>query len=289
MKYWTYILLGVVLSGCQPEPLDIDLPEYEERIAVASQIIPSSVMIVGLSNSFTLLSESGFSGDADTAFIRTLLLDSALVTVEYSSFRDTLFRSAPGIYSSLSVPQLTNVTYELNVLDYRTGRTVQARSTMLPRVTFDTVTVKEIINETDTLVKLDYTFTDVPNQNNYFLVNFYKQDFIQQLLDVNNFFEQGTNRLVEQKLYSDIQAVDGIVKDEIDLRGVFKEDSLVVTLTNISKDYYGYLLQRQRAANDIIGQITNEPINYETNVEGGLGFFNTHNPDIWLITEDSYE
>jgi hypothetical protein len=288
MKRLCFLIFAIVLLGCQPDPLPIDLPEYEERITVASRVFPNTIMVVGLTNSFTLLSEAGFTGEVDSTFIASLLLDSALVTVEYGNQKDTLFNTAPGIYTSISTPQFENSKYTLSVFDYRTGRSVKATTEMLPRVDFDYVQPTAILNETDTMVSIDFAFTDIPNQNNYYLVNVYKEDLIGQLLDVNDFFDQGSNRLVESKIYADIESENGVISDVIELEGVLQSDSLVITLANISKDYYAYLIQRQRAANNILGQITNEPINYNSNVEGGLGFFNAHNPDIILIDEADY-
>ena len=64
--------------------------------------------------------------------------------------------------------------------------------------------------------------------------------------------------------------------DEID---VTFEDSLMILLSNISEGYYSFLMSRERSGN-FLAEATNEPINYPSNVENGLGYFNTHYPSL---------
>ena len=56
----------------------------------------------------------------------------------------------------------------------------------------------------------------------------------------------------------------------------YAQDTMVVSLSNISEGYYRYLSLRQKVSTNILGLIFGEPINYPTNVQGGLGYFSTH-------------
>ena len=45
------------------------------------------------------------------------------------------------------------------------------------------------------------------------------------------------------------------------------------------ESYYEFLKKREKGGN-VFTELTNEPINYPSNVKGGFGFFNTHFPDV---------
>ena len=53
----------------------------------------------------------------------------------------------------------------------------------------------------------------------------------------------------------------------------------LILLSNISEGYYQFLKSRERSGN-LLSDITNEPVNYPSNVNNGLGYFNTHYPSI---------
>ena len=76
-------------------------------------------------------------------------------------------------------------------------------------------------------------------------------------------------------------------QDTVSLESVLPTDSLVMTLSNINEDYFNFLSLRKRSQN-LFTEIVNEPINYPTNVENGLGFFNTHFPDIYFFDLNEY-
>lgn len=283
MKIFIFFISIVFFWSCRPEPLTIDLPTYKERIVVSSQIVPTTTMVVGLTNSFTVLSQSSINGELDSTFFRSLLIDSALVTIKYGSNLDTLVKIAPGVFGSNTTPQNVKQEYQLYVYDYKTNQEVSASSIMLPQVKFDQVSATKDVVDGKTIVKLDYSFTDPTNEQNYYMINVFTQNSILDGLDVNSYFDRGENKLIKTIALSDFEFDEVKVKGKLLLDEIQVNDTLAVTLSNISKQYYGYLLQRERASEDILSQISNEPINYNTNVTNGLGFFNTHNPDIRLF------
>ena len=50
-----YLILSIVFSlfivSCRPKPLDIDLPQADQKLVVSSQVIPGSLMVVTVSRS----------------------------------------------------------------------------------------------------------------------------------------------------------------------------------------------------------------------------------------------
>jgi len=277
----------VSLMACQPEPLDVKLEEYEPEIVVSSQVVPDYLMVVGLTRSFTVLSSAGFQGEGDTALFEQLLVDSALVTIESSLGVDTLFQLSPGLFASVNELEDPGGTYHLTVKDYDEGKTATASSTMLKNIPFDTV--YPYINEEEELIKMKVEFTDEKDVPNFYVLSVYSRNTNNGGIDVNTFFENGSNNIEYLELITD-KEIDGekIVRD-FGLFDVSTKDSLMVSLSNISEGYYSFLVSRERSGN-ILAEVTNEPINYPSNVENGLGYFNTHYPslqffDLTLIEE----
>lgn len=65
------------------------------------------------------------------------------------------------------------------------------------------------------------------------------------------------------------------------IHGEIMTVSLTRTLgaLQFSESYYQFLQVRENSGN-FLTEITKEPLSLPSNVEGGLGFFNTHFPDL---------
>jgi hypothetical protein len=71
-----------------------------------------------------------------------------------------------------------------------------------------------------------------------------------------------------------------IIKEEF--RVLFRRfsagDTVAVFLSNISEEYYGFLKMRNDRRYNF-SAFASEPLNFTSNVKGGLGYFNLHLPD----------
>lgn len=267
-----------ILSACQPDPLDVKLDKYEPEIVVSSQVIPNYIMVVGLTRSFTVLSNAGYEGAGDSALFEQLLVDSALVTIESSSGIDTLFKVTSGLYASITELVEPQGDYHLIVKDYDERKTITATSTMLQNVSLDSVR-PYFDSEKDSIIKMDVAFTDEKNRSNYYVLSVYSRNTNQAGIDVNTFFENGSNNIEYQELLEDRNMDGEKIHRNINLPDVSFQDSLMVSLSNISEGYYSFLKSRERSGN-LLSAVTNEPINYPSNVNNGLGYFNTHSPSL---------
>ena len=139
-----FAILSLVfgLWSCVPEPLPVELDEYEPKIVVASQVIPDYIMMVGLTRSFTVLSSAGYNRGGDSALFESILVDSALVTIESASGTDTLIKLSPGLYASINELENPGGHYHLKVYDYDLKESITASSTMLQNVPIDTIIPK---------------------------------------------------------------------------------------------------------------------------------------------------
>lgn len=281
-------LLLITVSSCRPKPIDIDIDPPEQEIVVASQILPNRIMLISLTRSFSALAVDVDQDSLSNDFLADLLVDSAEVTVSYAGNTDTLFNIGNGVYGSLNTLQLPNEYYTLSVFDSTSQKRVTAQTPMLPLIGFDSLL--PIVERTaeDTIIKVDYTFTD-PTGDNYYVINVVKRnsDTSSVGIDINSFFSVGLNVITQTELLSD-KTFDGPVKSEqLILENVSAEDSIVVTLANISKEYFEYLQASQRSQG-LLSQVTQEPINRPSNVNGGYGFFNAYYPDVNIFDLNDY-
>lgn len=281
MKNIFFLFIGTVfLIQCTPKPLDLTLPDFEPKTTVASQILPGEIMFIGLTKSFTVLSDEGSNSDnRDADFFDKILVDSALVTINHSGITDTLFKVSNGLFASIKTLDNPGTIYTLNVIDYDLGEVVSSTTEMLQKISFDTVYPVITKNPTDTTVFIQTEFTDSPSEENYYMINVYTREVLDAGLDLNSFFENGQNKVQVTRIYSDQELNPGKNEIEISLKNIAITDSVAVTLSNISEEYYSFLKKRERAGN-IFSDITAEPINYPSNIKNGLGFFNTHYPDV---------
>ncbi len=291
MKKINYIfgLIGIVFISfqCQPDPLDITLPEYEPSLVVASQVLPGKIMFIGLTRSFTVLSSAGSKGSGDSSTFSNVLVDSAFVSIEHSGEVDTLINISPGLFASLKPLDNPGVNYTLKVTDYMLNKSITASAEMLESVKFDTVYPVINNNLNDTVVTIHAEMTDDPMDNNFYMINVYSRNILNDGLDLNSFFTNGENKIQSTILYNDTELKNLDYKIDINLEKVGTKDSIAVALSNISESYYEFLKKREKSGN-IFTELTNEPINYPSNINGGLGFFNTHFPDVEYFDLNEY-
>lgn len=137
---------------------------------------------------------------------------------------------------------IPNTVYRLRAHDYTTGKEVRAITTLKPRVNFDDVkSLPLIVDDTTTFYSYEYKFTDIPGEENYYLVtatglNLAKgglSELEKSLLSVlgNDF-----------PLYADKVTGDGKpVSYYPQFPDTHEGDTLAVTLSHITKECFNYL------------------------------------------------
>lgn len=273
-----FVLASIAFVSCLPENLETDVEDAESKLVVSSQIIPNNIMVVTVTRSFSAL-EGSFGSDIDEEDLDKFLVKNALVVLSYGDRSDTLFTNedAPGVYFSLFELQGEGQEFDLFVYDSTQQESVTSHSTMLPRVDIDAISIQRMETNLDVVHHLKYSFTDPEEKENWYVLNIFNPDSIDGGLGENFSFE-GDNSvysaLISDQLYenSNITVTDEII-------GFDFGDTVAVMLSNISEDYFRFLNARKRGGN-IVSSLTGEPINHPTNIEGGYGYFNTHNPSI---------
>ena len=73
MKNFKYIFIFLTIAvsfvNCRPDPIDIDVQPAEERLVIASQILPNSIMVIGLTRSFSPLDPDGHEDTLQNDFL----------------------------------------------------------------------------------------------------------------------------------------------------------------------------------------------------------------------------
>ena len=281
MRYISIILLliGFCLFACRPTPLEIELPEYEDQIVVISQVVPNALMTVALTKTISALDFSEEEGDTlNQSLFDDILVEDAIISISYREVTDTLFQLASGVYASVGTPTYVNEKYSLKI--EVEDKVLTSENTMLPVVEFAEATPVIEISDEDTLVQFDFKIIDEPGDN-WYMLNFYARERTEGGFDLNSFFQNDGNVLKRTELLSDEFFEDGEFEASIDLPNIAPTDSIAVTLSNINEDYFEYLQIRQSSSN-FFTELTKEPVSLPTNIQGGLGFFNTHFPDLRL-------
>ena len=282
------LTIGSMLFGCRPKPIDINIDPHKPKLVVAAQIFPGNIMLVGLTMSFSALSNSTHTDTVSGNFLSNILVKDAFVTVSYSNKTDTLFMLVPGIYASTSILQQDYGFYTLYARDPATGEEVTASSTLLPKVSFDTIYPVVIKTASDTSVSIKYGFTDRPNEDNWFVVNYYLKTNNESTFNLSNYFNQGSSKLLKDfDLLSDKTFEAGKYSAETLLYGIKATDTIAVSISNVSETYFQFLTARKRSGG-FVNTLAGEPINYPTNVKNGYGYFNTHYPDYRIFDLNNY-
>ncbi len=267
----------LTVMACIPDPLDVHgVPQLEQKIVVSSQMISSQSVAVLLTKSIGALDASDDS-DPITLLNQVVIAD-AVVRIEGNGQSYQLTYAGSGVYGSVEMDLVEGESYTLFV-DSPTAGSVKATTTVKPPVLFEDVNAEIYISGRDTLADVHYKFNDASGTNWYMLNA--------QHLTREDFEERVLNPRVTTKMIDDATFDGGSKSDNFKI--LFDEvepgDTLSVTLSNVDKDYYDFMKLREDTRFGLAAAL-GEPINYPSNVEGGLGFFNLYIPDVRVFTLD---
>jgi hypothetical protein len=230
-------------------------------------------LVVLVTKSFGALEATGDSDPEQ--LIDQIAINDAVVTIEGAGTKDTLYFVESGLYVSLEVNLIPGTYYTLRVSSPTRGE-VTASTECLSSVLFESVSARILDTGFDTLATINYSFGDLPGEN-YYMVN------VQHATAEDEFENYDIlNPRIFTHLKVDEQSTDNqIVHDSFNVffrRDFIPGDTILVQLGNISKGYYDFLELREDARFNF-ADFVGEPINYPTNVLGGLGWFTLHLPD----------
>ncbi|WP_155208088.1 DUF4249 family protein [Xanthovirga aplysinae] len=269
MKPFNRLYLIILLLACEPEPLFIDISTPEnDHIVVSSNLYNNEQLIVLLTNSYDALESQPKDSEE---LIKQLSLDSILATIETRGQLDTLKHLSEGFYWHPQITLNDFQSFKLQIRDTLRNRFVTSESQILPKVTFD-MAYPTIEEKFDTIVSIHYKFEDLKGTN-WYMINVQKA-----ISNFNNYNFSKTK--VHTELIKDNDQSGKSIEGSFKVLNIkfSRKDTIVVSISNITENYFKYLELRNNEANWLV-EPTQEPFNYPTNVIGGIGFFNLYYTD----------
>ena len=264
-----FIFLAIMgLSACLPDPLPVDgVPVPEDQVVVGNQIAPDRFLLLSLTRNFTAL-QGGDDSDIDS-LINAVLIPNVDIQVRVEGGIYPLEEIARGLYGSVSLPQIPGATYALSFTNPFNQQPTYAETTLLPSISFSSVSPSLRYTEFDTLMTVDFSLQD-PEGPNWYMLN------VQEVSQDIDLAETPFTELLSDEEF-DGEFYEGSF--DVFFRDFSREDTVLISIANISKDYYDFLDLRNDQAFLLLDGL-GEPVNYESNVENGLGLFNLYIPDI---------
>ncbi|MDP3930164.1 MAG: DUF4249 family protein [Bacteroidota bacterium] len=282
MKNGIFFLLIVnVLVSCKPEPLDINIKQAPEKLSFSNQYLGDGLFGVVMSKSFSGLKQPFRAGDSTQMIDSSLLISGASIRLIGSNVALTLEPLSTGIYGVNQLNLIDGEKYRMEANHPVLG-SIWAEAVKMEKVRFDSINFE--VTEDDKNIDLHFSFTENQSTKNYYVVNYLlvkKDEPIPNKPDP----EYISRRIFEQQarfdLFSDADAVNGKIEVKRKLLNQGISDSLWLSLSHISEEYY-HFLEAQRRGGTLFNQLRGEVINYPSNIHNGYGFFSLHEPDIIL-------
>jgi hypothetical protein len=267
------MMLIFLMSACTPDPLEVkNIPALTPQIVVSSQIIPDQSVAILLTRTFGALDASDDS-DPQKLLDQIAIMD-ATVSVSIDGNVYLLDSLGSGIYGGTGIPFTPGAACILNVRSESTG-TVTATANVQSQVSFVQVTAElHYSGREDTLAQVTYTLSDPAEISNWYMLTaqrLRRKSAEENIIDPRAFVELVSDAAFDGKKYSD-HFLTGF-------RGYKPGDTLMVSLANVSEEYYHFMQQRADNRFSLV-EFLGEPANYSSNIDGGKGFFNLYVPDI---------
>lgn len=262
----------MIMTSCLPDPLEVkNLPTVKPEIVVSSQIIPDQGLVVLLTRTIGALDASNDSDPQQ--LLEQIAVRDAQVSVITPVGEVELIAIGNGLYGGVSIPFVAGNQYMLKVNSASLGK-VEATTTVLAQIQFDFVNAELYYNGfNDTLAQVSYAIRD-PNTENFYMVNVQeveREDAIENLINPRAFTVLLDDRSFNGNRFNESFRVFP--------RDYQPGDTIAVSLSNISDDYYKFIKLRLDNRFSFV-EFLGEPVDYPSNVIGGRGFFNLYVPDV---------
>jgi hypothetical protein len=277
MKYIFSILITILigLSSCEPKPIEMEIKMSAPKIVITPLFNSENELGVIVTRSFSSL-ESMEKDPFDLLYGSRV--SSAKVSIENGGTVYELPGMSP-FFLSQEISFRPYSEYTITVTDTANGETTKATTIMLPKANMDSLTLGISRRQNDTSLKLRISIDDAGSKRKYYLATFKLNQETGRKRTSNSLTRKSLYDMIE--LFDNSQAENGKVKYEKIFRQSLVEfrsnDSVVVDVSEVSEEYYNYLLIFKKTGS-FINQLTGEPINFPSNVRGGAGFFFLLNP-----------
>ncbi len=264
------LALGFSLVSCRPKPVDIDVPQAESKLVVSSISVPDRILVINVSRSFTALEQSPTDEGSDSALLNQLFVSNCEVFLSNGQESQRLVEIGNGMYVGAEVRRLENQEYTLKVYDPSTDQQVSSKTRVPPQAYLKEITAQKRYRYERYETVVDFSFTNVSGGSRY-LVNCYANSDEGAVYE-NFALRYGRSRSV----LVNHPNLDETYQGQIVLSD-WDSDTIFVSLSEITTEYYQYLEARDRASSSV--PFLSEPVSLPSNVDNGYGFFTAHFPD----------
>jgi hypothetical protein len=273
-----FLITGMLsfLISCLPDPLEVDsMPKANAEIVVSTQIVPDESLIVLLTRTFGALEASDDSDPQE--LLEFISVNDALVILEGPQGRDTLPLLRNGVYGGSFIPLEEGEKYNLYINSAEFGE-ISAATEVKRTVDFSKIDAELFYNGFgDSLAQITYTFNDAPEEKNWYMINVQeveREDLVENLLNPRAFTILLADDEFNGQAYGE--------KFRVFPRDYEPGDTIAVSLSNISEEYYQFMKLRIDNRFTFV-EFVSEPVDYPSNVVGGKGYLNLYVPDVELF------
>lgn len=275
------LLLACAFGSCRPKPIDISVPQQSGTMVISSLCADNGSVSVSASYSVSgvqnLIDTTG--GGQRVQIPAAMLVDSAIVTIAGPDGKIyALDMVRPGLFNTNRMEMKNGAAYSLTVRDLRRNLQATGHTVYIPKPTIQELKPVVHILGKDTTVKVAVTFSDTP-PSAYYVVSYNTMRFARENRTP---FSIGLGALYAFRprtidLFQVSQEEVGQYNREISLVQVKPNDTVIISVYQVDRPYFDYLLAYKRTG-ALINQMTGEPINLPSNVSTGLGYFSLHQP-----------
>ncbi len=278
--YIFFALLCAIFTSCKPEPLEVNMKQAPVKLCISNLYVEEGVLGISVSRSFGATEQVVREQNGNLEIDTTLLIPDAQVWLKGPLFQLPFEELMRGIYGSPDAFLEDGKSYEILVSHPQWGN-ISARAEKMKQVFFDSIGLWSKNNETF----VQYSFSDVPNEENYYVVN-YLIPKVKEKIPEKPDPDYIARKLLEQQgsfdLITEKDMREGKYSLQKKLPPMAVSDSVIVSLSNISKPYYEFLYAQKRAGT-LFNQLRGEVVNFPGNINNGYGFFSLHHPDFRLL------
>lgn len=271
------VCLFLFMQACviNPAPIDVEIGQIEPEMVINSYTVPPSIFALVLTRSFSALAVGDTLTENDGSFLTNLIVDPAEVIIRYNEKEVELTKLLSGAYGSVDVQLEPYVEYELQVTDLLNEDIMTAKTTVLPKVDLVDITYEDfaISDSLGSLVRLKYIINDPPDEDNFYLLGQVRLSE-SQLGSITDLIMTNSNyQIISDKEFPGQAPIEHSFNTSF-----MKGDTMVASLTNITEQYYDYLIAYKRIGNIFSGFLSEPVRSLPSNIEGGLGYFNLATP-----------
>lgn len=288
-RIFTITAIAIIATGCQPNEIDIAIPQTPKQMAVASTAITNADLFVTLGYSFNSLTDLGIDTSANADKVLSILIDSAIVTLSSTNNVDTLAMVYAGIYGNDNMHLEPGAVYTLRCADFRNNKTITASTTYFPELPITSIQPLVTRKDGDTTVNLNIEFNKIAGDNmHYYMLSYTHLNPSTTPSPVNSksFGFLNDKEIKNVDLFTDADAKNGVIKVSPYLNSSSK-DTLYAQLGQIEEGYYQYLTAYKRTGS-FFNQLTGEPITLPTNIVTGYGYFCLYTAQRYVFDLNDY-